>query len=154
MPGIYRSSAISNAVVVAAIFLCSCSGRQSFSTPSATTQYLPTANFRNGSVRTATLHVTDLDGGAEASSTQKHALQIVNGSRLRIALNGDSVVSAAVQAGDTSATLEPTGEGQWTATVRFVDTSNPPVQNPTLEVKMQTKAGERVFRIPVLELHE
>jgi hypothetical protein len=99
------------------------------------------------------LRIKDLDGGAEASGTQTRALPIVNGSRLRITLTGDSVVSAAVQAGDSSATLEPTGEGQWSATLRFVDTSNPPVQNPTVEVKMQSGAGQRTFRIPVLELH-
>jgi hypothetical protein len=136
------------------VFLSSCTGHQSFSTMPAASAYIPPANARDRAAKTITLHVTDLDGGAEASETQTHALTIVNGSRLRIALTGGNVTSAAVEAGDSSATLQPTGEGQWTATIRYIDSSNPPVQNPILEVNMQTAAGHRTLRIPVIELHE
>lgn len=134
--------------------LCSCSGQHSFSSAPPTSSYIPATTNRSAAVKPATLRVTDLDGGAEAIGTQDHALPIVNGSRLRISLTGDNVVSAAVEAGDSSASLEPAGEGKWTAVIRYVDSSNPPVQDPVLEVKMQTSTGKRVFRIPVAELHQ
>lgn len=152
------------AVTFGLIFLCACSGHQSISSTPANDGYLPAAPATQSSsnhatakaaaAKPATLRVTDLDGGAEASGSQSKALPIVNGSQLRISLTGNSVTSATVEAGDSSAVLEPTGEGQWTAVIRYVDTSNPPVENPVLEVKMQTSAGQRTFRIPVLELHQ
>jgi hypothetical protein len=154
-----RSAGIAGAATLSAIFLSSCSGHHSISNASASNAYLPAAPIAESSGKTvntkaATLRVTDLDGGVEATDAQSKALPLVNGSRLRVSLRGNSVRSAAVEAGDNSAALEPTGEGQWTAVIRFVDSSNPPVQNPVLEVKMQTNAGQRVLRIPVLELHQ
>lgn len=155
------------AATLSVAYLCGCSGHQSVSSSPAINGYLPPApvaqndqrssnatTAKTGPAKSPSLRVIDLDGGAQASGIQSRVLPVVNGSRLRIALSGESVKSATVEAGDTSAALEPAGEGQWTAVVRFVDSSNPPVQNPLLEVKMQTSAGERTFRIPILELHQ
>jgi hypothetical protein len=136
------------------VFLCSCSGHQSFSTAPAAGEYLPQTYASLKGAAAATLRVTDLDGGAEATGTQTGALPIVNGSRLRIALSGGNIVSANVDAGDSSEALEPAGEGRWTAIVRYVDSSNPPVTDPVLQVTMRTKTGQRTFRIPVEELHQ
>jgi hypothetical protein len=136
------------------VFLCSCSGHQSFSTAPAASEYLPQTHAGPKGAATAMLRITDLDGGAEATGTRTGTLPIVNGSRLRIALSGGNIVSANVDAGDSSAALEPTGEGQWAAVVRYVDSSNPPVTDPVLQVTMRTKTGQRTFRIPVEELHQ
>jgi hypothetical protein len=100
------------------------------------------------------LNVTDLESGAEAGGTQSGPLTIVNGSRLRIALSGTNVLSAHVEAGDSSATLQPTGEGQWSAIVRYIDSSNPPQKDPVLQVTLRTKAGERTLRVPIMEVHQ
>jgi hypothetical protein len=145
---------IAGILSLALMSLCSCSGHHSFPTEPSAGSYIPATTNDDAAVKRTTLRVTDLDGDVEASGTQDRALPIVNGSRLRISLTGDNVLSAAVEAGDSSARLEPAGDGRWTAVIRYLDSSNPPAQNPFLEVQMQTSAGGRAFRIPVTELHQ
>lgn len=152
-------------------FLSACGGQHSFSNTPAGGSYLPpaggatsAAKTRKASASTPTpspapqsspvLQVTDLDGGAGAASTGTGALPIMNGSRLRVSIADPDITSGAVRAGDSSATLTPAGKGQWTATLRYVDSSNPPTDHGMLEVKMQTPNGPSTFHIPVAELHQ
>lgn len=100
------------------------------------------------------LRVRNLESGAIDDAANAAALAVVNGSRLQVSMTGPEFTSGIVLAGDSTAAMVPAGTNRWTATLRYIDSSNPPALHPSLHVQMQTARGSRTFQIPVTELHQ
>lgn len=108
-------------------------------------------------VAPAELSVTDLDAPVPAT----HLLQagglpiaIVNGSRLSVNLTAPGIDRATIVAASRSQSLVAAGDGTWRATVRYVDTSNPPSRHPLLRLILDRRGADEIEAFPLVVAHD
>ncbi len=104
----------------------------------------------------ALVQITDLDAAAPQAGYDPYhdALRIVNGSRLRISVRDATIVSGSIRAGTSQAQLTSDGNGRWSATLRFIDTSNPPNPHPAVVVTLTKNGAVSTQSFTLAEMHE
>ncbi len=99
--------------------------------------------------------LSDLESNGFSNAPLQAGVSVMNGARIRIDLgSGETGVPILAMAGSAPLTLERGTDGSWSASGRFIDSSNPPNPHPAIVVTF-LRAGARVDeRYPISLAHQ